>query len=132
MISAGITTFAHPHRSHSMIDVRSRLIAACLLVSALAVSGCRGNSEGAGDPSRTAEIDTTNQEALDGLSTEQVQRSAEPLSPEAARQRGLADTTIHLENLGNPDTILPETRGPEQRPDTSRSDSATGTRRPAP
>lgn len=114
-----------------MILSRSRLVLA-LLTGALTVGGCRGDSEGAGDPSRTAEIDTTNQEALDGLSTEQVQRSAEPLSPEAARQRGLADTTIHLENLGNPDTILPGTRGPGQRPDTTRSDSAVATRPPAP
>lgn len=41
--------------------------------------------------------------AMDGLSSEQIEQQAEPMSPEQAEQLGIIDTTIHLEQLTSPE-----------------------------
>ena len=83
----------------SMIARRVAVFAAC----ACAGAGC---SRGGGDSAGPAKMDTTNTQWEDGLSTKQVQDSARALSPEEAAQMGLAvDTTIHLEQLDQRDTL---------------------------
>lgn len=74
-------------------------------VALFVAAGCnRGGEREAG---AAAQIDTTNSEQLDGLSTDQVLEQARAMSPEEAAARGMIDTTIHLENLGSQDTTPP-------------------------
>jgi hypothetical protein len=83
----------------SMIARRVAVFAACTLAAA----GCK---RGAGDAAGPAKMDTTNTQWEDGLSTKQVQDSARALSPEEAAQMGLSvDTSIHLEQLDQRDTL---------------------------
>lgn len=83
----------------SMIARRAAVFAAC----AFAAGGCK---RGGSDPAGAARMDTTNTQWEDGLSAEQVQDSARALSPEEAARMGLAvDTTIHLEQLDQRDTL---------------------------
>jgi hypothetical protein len=44
--------------------------------------------------------------AVEGLSPEQIRAQAEEMSPEQAEQLGIVDTTIHMENLANPDSLV--------------------------
>jgi hypothetical protein len=44
--------------------------------------------------------------AVEGLSPEQIRAQAEEMSPEQAEQLGIIDTTIHMENLANPDSLV--------------------------
>lgn len=82
---------------------------AALLVTALAMvslSGCRRGEGGrAGDA--TVEVDTTNRDALDGMSADELRDRAQAISPAEAQQRGLLDTTVHVEQLGSPDSVTP-------------------------
>lgn len=77
------------------------------LAAALLLAACgRGDDKAAGGP---AKMDTTNKEWEDGLSSQQVEKQAEALSPEQAAQMGIAiDTTIHLEALDARDSVLVE------------------------
>ena len=61
-------------------------------------------------------MDTTNEDPLDGLSAEQLERDAEPLTPEQAAQMGIVDTTIHLEQHAVDDTLLPQPPTPDVPP----------------
>ena len=100
-----------------------------LVVVALAsfVAACGGGEEkAAGAP---VDVDTTNNNALDGLSAEQIQSQATPMTPEEAAARGIVDTTIHLENLGSQDSTPAgsannDTTVPRNSPDTA---TKTGT-----
>lgn len=76
---------------------------AAVLAAALLAGGCKGARESAAAP--PVEVDTTNADELDGLSSEQIQAAARAMSPEEAAARGIVDTTIHLENLGSPDSV---------------------------
>lgn len=87
-----------------------RLAAAAAL--ALLAGGCRGGGEQTPDVGAGVDVDSTNANPHDGMSTDQVERAAVPMSEAEARARGLVDTTIHLENLGPRDTI------PAGRPDS--------------
>jgi hypothetical protein len=84
-----------------------KLFRAALVVAVAAAAGCKGNSGEAGANAPAAPIDTTNDSQWDGSSTQQVQQQAEALTPEQAAQRGLVDTTIHLENLSSSDSTPP-------------------------
>lgn len=85
----------------------SSLVRLCVLAAAAPLlAACPGRDRDAADAA--VRIDTTNEEALDGLSAEQLQRQAEPMSPEEARAMGIVDTTIHLEQERDADTIVPE------------------------
>jgi len=86
--------------------------AAPLLVI-LAAGGCkRGDAD-----APAAQIDTTNTDDLDGLSSEQVEAKAEALTPEQAAARGIAvDTSIHVENLSSQDSTPPGASTPPPAP----------------
>jgi hypothetical protein len=48
---------------------------------------------------------------IGGVSPERIERDAQSMSPEQAEQLGIVDTTIHMENLGEPtDTAPPPMR----------------------
>ena len=83
------------------------MIRTALVVALAAAAGCKGNSGEAGANAPAAPIDTTNDSQWDGSSTQHVQQEAEALTPEQAAQRGLVDTTIHLENLSSSDSTPP-------------------------
>lgn len=56
--------------------------------------------------------------AVEGLSPEQIESRAEPMSQEEAARRGIIDTTIHLErHISEEDTLL--TPDAVARPDTT-------------
>lgn len=84
-----------------------RIRALILVAGALTLASCNRDD----DETRLrveADRDTVNESALDGLSRQQVERQAEPMSPEQAEQLGVVDTTIHLEDPTiNLDSILP-------------------------
>ncbi|HEX2189416.1 MAG TPA: hypothetical protein VHG51_10985 [Longimicrobiaceae bacterium] len=74
------------------------------LACSLLAAGCSpGEDEAGARAAGAAEVDTTNQRALDGLSAEQMQEQARPLTPEQAEAMGMVDTTIHVESLQSPD-----------------------------
>jgi hypothetical protein len=85
-----------------MMLFRAALAGALLLSAAC---GGKGEDDEANAPA--AAIDTTNEDPMDGTSTHQVQQLGEALTPEQAAQRGLVDTTIHLENLSSSDSTPP-------------------------
>ncbi|HEU0054811.1 MAG TPA: hypothetical protein VFQ39_16615 [Longimicrobium sp.] len=82
-----------------------RAAALPLAAGALLLGAC-GKDRGAPDAGAGVDVDTTNTNALDGVSNEQLGEQAVPLTPEQAAARGIAiDTTIHLENLGPRDSF---------------------------
>jgi hypothetical protein len=86
------------------------------LPCALLAAGCgRGGGEGAAPADAAAETDTTNRQALDGLSAEQVQAEASSMTPEQAEALGIVDSTIHVERLQSPDDSI-ISRGPPSAP----------------
>lgn len=100
-----------------------RLRAAALLLALFAVVPACGD-DGEQADAGPAQTDTTNQDPLDGLSSEQIQEQARPMTPEEAAAAGIAvDTSVHLENLGEPDSALipgavPPPGGRMARPDS--------------
>jgi hypothetical protein len=65
-----------------------------LLMAAVAACGNRDEAQSA----PAVRVDTTNADALDGLSSQQVEAKAEALTPEQAAARGIAvDSSIHVE-----------------------------------
>lgn len=69
---------------------------ALALAGALALGACRG---GGGDRTAAADsatVDTTNNDPMDGLSGEQIEQQAKPISPDQAAKMGM-DTTADLE-----------------------------------
>ncbi|HEX2204775.1 MAG TPA: hypothetical protein VHG91_15815 [Longimicrobium sp.] len=104
--------------------VRHLLVALALAAAAACTGG--GDDNAAAPP---VDVDTTNNNALDGLSAEQIQSQATPMTPEEAAAQGIVDTTIHLENLGSQDSTPAgaannDTTVPRNSPDTARTDSA--------
>lgn len=93
-------------------SVRTSLAAAVLL--ACAVAGC-----GSSEPEPAAETDTTARPVVEGLSPEQLQERAEPMSPEQAEQLGIIDTSIHVERQMSVEDSLLLDDGAAQR-DTAR------------
>lgn len=77
------------------------------LSCALLAAGCgrdEGGSAAAADPA--AETDTTNRQALDGMSADQVRAEASSMTPEQAEALGIVDSTIHVESLQSPDDSI--------------------------
>lgn len=110
--------------------MRGRVLPLAALAGALALAACRGEETPAAEPPGPPRMDTTNAEALDGMSTRELEAAARGMSPEEAAARGIVDTTIHVENLGVPDSLPPGTgpygpAGPQRpRPDSARRDTA--------
>ncbi len=72
-----------------------RSLASLGLMLLVVACGDRGQSDRVGaDPAG----DTANR-ALQGLSPDEIQQSARPMTAEQAAQMGLIDTTIHVEDL---------------------------------
>jgi len=97
-----------------MIHSFRRRILGGLVLGVLAGAGCGGGgADERGAAGAAGGADTT----LEGLSRDQIRQMAEPMSPEQAEQLGIVDTTIHLENLGDSDTLaLPDTGGARPAP----------------
>ena len=105
--------------------MRAVRVAGCGMVLAVAVlaAGCSKGDDGGASSLGPVHVDTANDAPLDGVSDEQLKRQAQALTPEEAAARGVAvDTTIHVENLGGPDTI----------PARGATDTATKAAAPAP
>jgi hypothetical protein len=112
-----------------MTFARTLPLGAVLLAGAL---GCR--SGGTEDARPAAQIvDTTNSDALDGLSSQEVSAKAEALTPEQAAARGIAvDTTIHVENLSSQDSTPPGASTPAPAPGRTGTAPPTDSVRPRP
>ncbi len=100
--------------------------AALALCVALSLGACAKNGDDPPADGGPADIDTTNASALDGLSNQQIEGSAEAMTPEQAQQLGIVDSSIHVENLGSADTVAPRpgTRDNLPPPPVQRADSA--------
>ncbi|HEX7239555.1 MAG TPA: hypothetical protein VF263_04785 [Longimicrobiaceae bacterium] len=100
---------------------RAGALAAPALLGVLALAGCGGRGADKGAAAESAAVDTTNAGALDGLSTQQIEAQAQPMSQEEAMRRGIIDTTIHVESLSSDDSILARVNGlpPEPAADTA-------------
>ncbi|HEV7586883.1 MAG TPA: hypothetical protein VGO40_02040 [Longimicrobium sp.] len=88
--------------------IRAVRVAGCGVVLAAAVlaAGCKQRDDGGATNLGPVHVDTANNTPMDGVSDEQLKRQAQALTPEEAAARGVAiDTTIHVENLGSPDTV---------------------------
>jgi hypothetical protein len=85
-----------------MMLYRAALAGALLLSAA-----CGGSGEDDEANAPAAAIDTTNEDLMDGTSTQQVQEQGRAMTPEEAARAGLVDTTIHLENLSSSDSTPP-------------------------
>jgi len=86
--------------------MRAVRVAGLGLVLAAVLAGCKKGDEGGASSLGPVHVDTANNAPMDGVSDEQLKSQAQALTPEEAAARGVAvDTTIHVENLGSPDTI---------------------------
>ena len=84
-----------------------RLSLLLALPGVLLAAGCgRGGGGAAAGDSAAAETDTTNRQALDGLSAQQVEAEATSMTPEQAEALGIVDSTIHVESLQSPDDSI--------------------------
>jgi hypothetical protein len=103
-----------------MMKMNRMLLSAVLLSAALA---CRSGDE---DGAAAARMDTTNADALDGMSSQAVEAKAEALTPEQAAARGIAvDSSIHVENLSSQDTTTPGASTPPAQPGSTGTVPAT-------
>jgi len=85
--------------------VRHPLVLA--LSCALLAAACTRDEGGNAPPAdAAAEIDTTNRQALDGMSADQVRAEASSMTPEQAEALGIVDSTIHVESLQSPDDSI--------------------------
>ena len=87
------------------------------LVFLLLTGACQNGAGRPGANARgdSAAIDTTNRDPLDGLSREQIERAARPMTPEQAKEMGIIDTTIKVEDQAPRDPML-ETAPPASPP----------------
>lgn len=77
------------------------------LPAVLLAAGCgRGGAGGAAAADSAAATDTTNRQALDGLSAQQVEAEASSMTPEQAEALGIVDSTIHVESMQSPDDSI--------------------------
>ena len=86
---------------------------ACLVLMLLAV-GCGDRAGDGRTAADTATLDTADRVLQEGLSRDQIQQSAQPMTPEQAAQMGIIDTTIHVEDQSATGA------NPLPRPDTTR------------
>ncbi|HEX2207404.1 MAG TPA: hypothetical protein VHG93_06960 [Longimicrobium sp.] len=107
-----------------------RLFFVFLPAVSLALAACSGRG---GEGDANVKMDTANAQWEDGLSAEQVQSEARALSPEEAAKMGIAvDTSIHLEQLDQRDTVPGGGAQPTPAPATSGAGAADTLPAPAP
>ncbi len=63
-------------------------------------------SAGCGQPEQDAPPPPLQDPEYDGLSREEIEERASPMTPEEAERLGIVDTTIHIEPPVNPDSLL--------------------------
>lgn len=80
--------------------IRCLLIGSALLAPLL-LAGCAEEAERDVQPA-----DTDTDSVLDGVSREEIEARARPMSPEQAESLGIIDSTTHLE-IPAEDTVLP-------------------------
>jgi hypothetical protein len=97
---------------------------AILCAGCLVAGACRG---GGGAEAGAVKMDTANTQWEDGMSAQQVETEARALSPEEAARMGIAvDTSIHLEQLDQRDTLP----GGGAQPTPAPSEGGSGATRP--
>ena len=86
--------------------IRAVRAAGCALALAAALAACGRDDAGGASSLGSVRVDTANAAPMDGVSDEQLKRQAQALTPEEAAARGVAvDTTSHVENLGDSDSV---------------------------
>ena len=105
------------------MTIRTRKLGYALVLAAMLVGACKGGGEQAEAP---VDVDTTNKDWADGLSAQQIEAQARAMTPEQAAAAGVAvDSSIHMENLGNSDSIMVDNSSADStlvaptRPDTA-------------
>lgn len=84
----------------------ARFAGCALVLAAVALAGCKKANESNASDLGAVKVDTANNQPMDGVSDTQLKSQAQALTPEQAAAAGVAvDSTIHVENLGSPDTI---------------------------
>ena len=73
---------------------------ALLSLGALVLASCGGADEPPATPA--TEADAT----VEGLSPEEIRAQAAEMSPTEAEALGIVDTTMYMENLANPDSLV--------------------------
>lgn len=70
-----------------------------VLLAGLALGACRsgGDEPAAVRRGEALTVDTTNGNPMDGVPRSQLERAAQPMSPEEAERLGIIDTTITVE-----------------------------------
>ncbi|HSU14650.1 hypothetical protein [Longimicrobium sp.] len=84
---------------------RAGRIAGCgMVLAAVVAGGCKrgGDDDRASGP--PVQIDSANNQPMDGVSDEQLKQQAQALTPEQAAAAGMVDTTTHIEDLGGQDS----------------------------
>ncbi|HEX8695380.1 MAG TPA: hypothetical protein VF746_23410 [Longimicrobium sp.] len=111
-----------------MTELRRHARYALVLATALLAAGC---DRGGGDEQAGAavDVDTTNKDWADGLSTSQVQAEAKAMTPEEAARSGIADAGIHVENLGSADSTPAGAQNNDTTPSAPAPAPAAPTRR---
>lgn len=80
-----------------MTRIGTKVPVALALAGVLALPACgRGGGGERTAAADSAAVDTTNNDPLDGLSGQQIEQQARPISPDSAAKMGL-DTTANLE-----------------------------------
>jgi hypothetical protein len=81
---------------------RRRLARAALVAGVLVLAA--GCGTGNGDPPVPAAVEED--PVFEGLSREEIERQAEPMTLEEAERLGIVDTTIRIESPIHPDSII--------------------------
>lgn len=101
-----------------MMPIPRSVLTSALLAGALAtipLAACDGGPGGGGRPAAEG-IDTTRDEAMDGLSPEELQERAQAMPPEQAEALGIVDSTIHIPDPTLADTFVSPPGPPLQPP----------------
>jgi hypothetical protein len=101
-------SIASPHKKHSRIDpaagspgTASRggaFVGPSLVALLLLAVACTPEME---------PPPAVDEPQYDGLTREQIEQQAEPMTPAEAERLGIVDTTIRIEPPMNPDSVLP-------------------------
>ncbi|HYH79800.1 MAG TPA: hypothetical protein VEX86_08380 [Longimicrobium sp.] len=85
---------------------RAARFAGCgLMLAAVALAGCKKEGDANASDIGAVNVDTANNQSLDGVSDTQLKAQAQALTPEQAAAAGVAvDTTIHMENMSSADS----------------------------
>jgi hypothetical protein len=85
---------------------RVRTAGCCVLVAAAMLAGChrQTDEERAAAAAGPVKVDTADNAPLNGVSDEQLKAQAQALTPEQAAAQGMAQDSIHVEDLGGQDS----------------------------